>query len=115
MLESAAGRGKSAPTGSEDFRMTDRTELLDGLARLARLSLAPAERAALSNDLDQMLGLIDELTAVDVANVEPLAHPHDMALRLRADAVTEPDRSEEFLAAAPDSHAGYFLVPRVIE
>ncbi len=95
--------------------MTDRTELLDGLARLARLSLAPAERVALSRDLDQMLGLIDELNAVDVNGVEPLAHPHDMALRLRPDVVTEGDRSEELLAAAADSHAGYFLVPRVIE
>ena len=95
--------------------MTDRTELLDGLARLARLQLAPAERVALGADLDQMLGLMDQLNAVPVDGIEPLAHPHDVSLRLRPDVVTEGDRSEEFLRAAPDSHAGYFLVPRVIE
>jgi Asp-tRNA(Asn)/Glu-tRNA(Gln) amidotransferase C subunit len=43
------------------------------------------------------------------------AHPFDASLRLRADEVTEGDQSELFLAQAPESQGGYFLVPRVLE
>jgi aspartyl-tRNA(Asn)/glutamyl-tRNA(Gln) amidotransferase subunit C len=59
--------------------------------------------------------MMAELRRADVDGVEPLAHPFDASLRLRADEVTEGDRSELFLAQAPESQGGYFLVPRVLE
>jgi aspartyl-tRNA(Asn)/glutamyl-tRNA(Gln) amidotransferase subunit C len=44
-----------------------------------------------------------------------MSHPRDVAQRLRADLVTEPDRREQLLALAPSSEAGLYLVPKVIE
>ena len=88
---------------------------LDQLARLARLELREDERARLREDLTQVVGLLDELARVDVADVTPLAHPHEPVLALRADEVTESDRSEAFLALAPEAQGGFFLVPKVIE
>ncbi len=53
--------------------------------------------------------------AIADAEVAPLAHPHEQALAWRADAVTEGDRADTFLALAPDARAGLYLVPKVIE
>jgi aspartyl-tRNA(Asn)/glutamyl-tRNA(Gln) amidotransferase subunit C len=44
-----------------------------------------------------------------------MSHGLDMVLRLRDDAVTEINQREKFQKNAPQSEAGYFLVPKVIE
>ncbi len=55
------------------------------------------------------------MSAVDTEGVEPMAHPSDLALRLREDKVTEGDRRAAFQAIAPETEAGLYLVPKVIE
>jgi aspartyl-tRNA(Asn)/glutamyl-tRNA(Gln) amidotransferase subunit C len=55
------------------------------------------------------------MNAVDTKGVEPMAHPLHMAQRLRPDAVTEPNRREDFQAGAPATEDGLYLVPKVIE
>jgi aspartyl-tRNA(Asn)/glutamyl-tRNA(Gln) amidotransferase subunit C len=52
---------------------------------------------------------------VDTAGVVPMAHPLDMAQRLRTDDVTETNQREHFQAIAPRVEAGLYLVPKVIE
>jgi aspartyl-tRNA(Asn)/glutamyl-tRNA(Gln) amidotransferase subunit C len=85
------------------------------LATLARINLDEREAAALQSDLNAVLGLIDRLQSVDTRGVEPMTHPLDRALRLRDDAVTEPDMRQALQAGAPSTEAGLYLVPRVIE
>jgi aspartyl-tRNA(Asn)/glutamyl-tRNA(Gln) amidotransferase subunit C len=55
------------------------------------------------------------MSAVDTADVVPMAHPLDMAQRLRPDVVAEADQREAFQAVAPQTDAGLYLVPKVIE
>ena len=85
------------------------------IAKLARIAVTQQEIEAVGQQLNSIFGLIEKMQAVDTTNVEPMAHPQDVSLRLRADAVTEPDRREAFLAIAPQTEAGLFLVPKVIE
>lgn len=85
------------------------------VARLARLSVPDGDVAQLADELNQVLGLVDQLAAADVALVEPMAHPHEQALAWRADIVTESDRADAFLALAPDARGGLYVVPKVIE
>lgn len=85
------------------------------IARLARLALPEDEIAATRAQLDSVFGLIERLQAVDTTGVEPMTHPQPMALRLRADEVTEPDLREEYQRVAPSVEQGLYLVPRVIE
>ena len=85
------------------------------IARLARLSVDDTAMENVADELDRVLQLAGELAKADVDGVEPLAHPHEQALALRDDAVTEPDRADVFLALAPESRGGLFLVPKVIE
>ena len=44
-----------------------------------------------------------------------MSHPQELAQRLRPDAVTETDRRAAFQAVAPQTEAGLYLVPKVIE
>ena len=89
------------------------------IARLARIELGAEETPALMARLNRVLGLIEQLQAVDTRGIEPMAHALDarraVSQRLRADAVTEGDRRGEFQAVAPAVEGGLYLVPKVIE
>jgi aspartyl-tRNA(Asn)/glutamyl-tRNA(Gln) amidotransferase subunit C len=85
------------------------------LARLARLALRRDELPEVSERLNRILVLVEEMRRVDTAGVEPMAHPLDATQRLRADAVSEPDRHELYQAVAPAVEGRLYLVPKVIE
>ena len=85
------------------------------MARLARLRVSEAERGAVQGQLNGIFDLIEAMRAVDTAGVEPMAHPQDAALRLRADAVTEHDHAAEYQAVAPEVRNRLYIVPQVIE
>ena len=90
-------------------------EEISRLARLARIEVPEGEAEALRSELNGILGLIDQMRAVDTAGIEPMSHPQDVVQRLREDTVTEPDRREQLQAGAPAVEDGLFLVPKVIE
>jgi aspartyl-tRNA(Asn)/glutamyl-tRNA(Gln) amidotransferase subunit C len=85
------------------------------IAHLARLDVTEAEVAATTESLSRILGLIEQMNAVDAKAVIPMAHPQDAALRLRDDRVAEPDQRDKFQQVAPATEAGLYLVPKVIE
>jgi aspartyl-tRNA(Asn)/glutamyl-tRNA(Gln) amidotransferase subunit C len=91
------------------------TQDISRIARLARIELSDAENAATCDQLNGILGFIEQLQAVDTTGVEPMAHAVDVVQRLRPDVATEIDRREAFQAISPDVEAGLFLVPKVIE
>ena len=92
---------------------------LQRIALLARIAVSPEEARGVTDRLNQVLGLIDQLQAVDTRGIEPMSHALDAQLavqqRLRPDAVTEPDRRAEYQAVAPAVDGGLYLVPKVIE
>ncbi len=85
------------------------------LARLARLRLEESEITELRGQFSGILGLINQLQAVDTRGVEPLSHALDLGLRLREDVVTETDQRTLFQSVAPQVEEGLYLVPKVIE
>lgn len=85
------------------------------IARLARLELSPQEVETTRDQLNGILAFIEQLQAVDTAGVAPMAHASDVVQRLRPDLVTESDRHAAFQAIAPETEAGLYLVPKVIE
>ena len=92
---------------------------LQRIALLARIAVNPQEARVVTDRLNQVLGLIDQLQAVDTRGIEPMSHALDSQLatqqRLRPDAITEPDRRADFQAVAPAVEGGLYLVPKVIE
>ena len=85
------------------------------LARLARIEVRDAEAERLRDELNGILGLIDQMRAVDTAGVDPMSHPQPVVQRLRDDVVTETDQRSAFQTVAPAVQDGLYLVPRVIE
>jgi aspartyl-tRNA(Asn)/glutamyl-tRNA(Gln) amidotransferase subunit C len=85
------------------------------IASLARLEITEAEVAASAGSLSRILGLIEQMNAVDTRHVAPMAHPQEAVLRLREDRVSEPDQRDKFQQVAPATEAGLYLVPKVIE
>ena len=89
------------------------------IANLARLELHPEESERMLAQINGFFALVEKMRAVDTSGVEPLTHPvatvQEVALRLREDAATEPNRREENQKSAPAVERGLFLVPKVIE
>ncbi|MBW8847960.1 MAG: Asp-tRNA(Asn)/Glu-tRNA(Gln) amidotransferase subunit GatC [Burkholderiales bacterium] len=89
------------------------------IANLARLELQPAESAEMLSHLNGFFKIVDQMSAVDTAGVEPLYTPlsaiQQVQLRLRDDVVTESNQRELNQRSAPAVEDGLFLVPKVIE
>ena len=85
------------------------------VADLARIEVSDAEANATLGHLNGIFTLIETMQAVDTQGVEPMAHAQDLSQRLREDRVTEENRRDAFQAVAPDTEAGLYLVPKVIE
>jgi len=92
----------------------DRSEV-EKIAHLARLHISDADADEVTSRITDILALIDKMQSVDTADVEPLAHPLDVKQRLRPDQITETDQREQLQTVAPETEAGLFLVPKVIE
>ncbi|RRJ83705.1 Asp-tRNA(Asn)/Glu-tRNA(Gln) amidotransferase subunit GatC [Aestuariirhabdus litorea] len=85
------------------------------IAHLARLSIDESDIEKTSTTLSDILQLVDQMQAVDTAQVAPLAHPLDAVQRLRVDQVTETDQRDAYQQIAPATEAGLYLVPKVID
>ena len=94
-------------------------EDIQRIANLARLELQPDEARRMLGQINGFFDIVERMRAVDTTGIEPLAHPvaaiQDVALRLREDAVREPDQREANQQSAPAVERGLFLVPKVIE
>lgn len=90
------------------------------LAHLAQLDLTDDQASQTLDKLNGIFALVEQMRAVDTSGIEPLNHPiaalqPDLALRLREDVATEPNRREDYQRPAPAVQDGLYLVPQVIE
>lgn len=91
------------------------TQDIDKIAHLARLGVSDDDRTRYTDSLNSILGLIDDLQAVNTKGIEPLAHAFEVTQPLREDIVTERNRRDDYQKIAPATEAGLYLVPKVIE
>lgn len=85
------------------------------IAHLARLDLSENDLKHYAPQLVKILDFIEHMNQVDTTTVEPLAHPLDLAQRLRPDVVTAVNERQKFQTIAPQVEAGLYLVPKVID
>ena len=88
---------------------------MNKIAHLARVGLSDDEKNRYTESLNNILGLINELQAVNTSGIEPLAHALEVTQPLRADVVTEHNQREAYQAIAPAVQDGLYLVPKVME
>ena len=97
------------------INMAIRISEVDKIAQLAKLAVDDTNRMQLHEDLSRILGLFDELAAINTDHLSPMGHPLDRVQRLREDTVTESDERDLLQAGAPTTDDGHYLVPKVIE
>ncbi|MDX1696840.1 MAG: Asp-tRNA(Asn)/Glu-tRNA(Gln) amidotransferase subunit GatC [Thiohalobacterales bacterium] len=88
---------------------------VEKIAHLARLGIDAADVPEYTRNLSDILAFVEQLNAVDTTGIEPLAHPLEATQRLRSDEVSESNERENFQGIAPQTEAGLYLVPKVIE
>jgi aspartyl-tRNA(Asn)/glutamyl-tRNA(Gln) amidotransferase subunit C len=85
------------------------------IASLARIRVEEHEIEALCQDLNGILGWIEQLNEVDVSGVAPLTGTGSQAISMRADVVTDGGYPEKVLSNAPERIGDFFAVPKVVE
>ena len=85
------------------------------IAHLARLELTEAELAEYAVQLEQILGYVAKLDALDVSGVVPTAHPNPISDVTRPDVPRDGIGAELALLNAPRSAQSQFGVPKVVE
>ncbi len=89
---------------------------VEKVATLAKLEFSESELEALTGELNNVLGYIDQLTELDVSSVAPLENMNEAVEQsaLRKDEVRPSLKVTEALKNAPKAADNYFLVPKVL-
>src|SRR4051794_7412940 len=90
-------------------------EEVDHVALLARLGMTAAERERFQEQLDSILGYVEQLAELDTSKVSPSAQVLHLANVTRPDVVESGLTTEQALANAPEQLAGFFVVPPVLD
>lgn len=90
-------------------------ETVLSVARLARLELAPDEVERLLRDLGNILGHVEQLSALDTDGIPETAHVAVIESAFRPDQVVASLENEVALAEAPRHADGGFAVPAFVD
>ena len=85
------------------------------IGRLARIRIEEGEVEAYRNELNAILGFVEQLAEVDVAGVEPMTSVTPMTLRRRDDVISDGGYADRIVGNAPLTEDNFFMVPKVIE
>lgn len=85
------------------------------VAELACIALTPEEEAMFGAQLGDILGYVEKLEELDVANVEPTAHAYPIKNVTRPDEPRAGLTHEEALANAPAVLNGLIKVPQIVD
>jgi aspartyl-tRNA(Asn)/glutamyl-tRNA(Gln) amidotransferase subunit C len=89
------------------------TEIVEHVAKLARLRLSDAEKKLYTEQLGKIIGYFDELAAVDTTGIEPMSHALPVINVMREDVVEPPLGHEQLLKTAPEREGAFFRVPKI--
>lgn len=85
------------------------------IARLARIEVPEADKAALSREISGILQWVEQLNEVNTDNVPMMTSVSALKLPWRKDEVTDGNQAEAVVKNAPQSDYGCFVVPKVME
>jgi aspartyl-tRNA(Asn)/glutamyl-tRNA(Gln) amidotransferase subunit C len=85
------------------------------VALLARLALTPEEEVQFTTQLGGILDYFDQLSELDVTNVEPTTRAIDVSNITRVDELKVWGDRDAILGNAPDQDGDFFKVPKIME
>ena len=88
---------------------------INHVAKLANLSLSPAEKQIFAKQLSDILAYVNKLNELNTQNVEPIGQITGLENITREDKATPSQTQEEALKNAKRTYKGFFEVDAVIE
>ena len=85
------------------------------VSKLAKIRINEQEEKKLIEELNNILGWVDELKKVDTEKIEPMLSVFNESMVMRKDEVFSETSDELVLKNAPESKSGFFVVPKVVE
>ena len=85
------------------------------IAFLARIKIEDAELEPLADELNSIIGWVEQLGEVDTDGVQPMTSVAEMLAPQRPDQVTDGNVTEKVLANAPDRVKDFYAVPKVLD
>ena len=85
------------------------------VSKLAKIRINEQEEKKLIEELNNILGWVDELKKVDTEQIEPMLSVFNESMVMRKDEVSSETSDELVLKNAPESKSGFFVVPKVVE
>ncbi|BAY82768.1 glutamyl-tRNA (Gln) amidotransferase subunit C [Calothrix parasitica NIES-267] len=93
--------------------MIDR-EQVRKVALLARLELTDEEEEKFTTQLGDILDYFEQLSELDVTDIEPTTRAIDVSNVTREDKLQPYPNREEILQSAPEQEGEYFKVPKIM-
>ena len=84
------------------------------VAQLARLELAEDEVLVYADQLQEILGYIEQLQKVDTTDIPPTTRAVEVVNVLREDLAELTETREELLDLAPNREGDFFRVPKIL-
>jgi len=99
--------------------MADKTDAakkinVEYVAQLARISLSGEEKALFQKQLEEIVNYINDISGVDVAGVQPMAHSTADQNVFRRDEPRPGLDRETVLKNAPVHDGRQFIVPKIV-
>ena len=85
------------------------------IAFLARIRIENAELEPLADELNSILGWVEQLNEVNTDGVKPMTSVVEMLAPQRPDLVSDGNFTEKVLANAPDRVREFYAVPKVLD
>jgi aspartyl-tRNA(Asn)/glutamyl-tRNA(Gln) amidotransferase subunit C len=96
--------------------MTVDDNLIAKLAKLSSLEIDDSRKEKLKTELADIINFVENLSEIDVSNIEATFSPIEGGTPLREDVANQDlELSKHILKHAPKSEDGYFIVPKIIE
>ena len=85
------------------------------IAFLARIKIEDPELEPLADELNSIIGWVEQLGEVNTDGVKPMTSVAEMLTPQRPDQVTDGNVTEKVLANAPDRVKDFYAVPKVLD
>jgi aspartyl-tRNA(Asn)/glutamyl-tRNA(Gln) amidotransferase subunit C len=85
------------------------------VAKLSRIAVSEEDAVRMVGELNGILGFVEQLNEVDVTGAEPMTSVVPVAMKKRADTITDGAKATDIVANAPATDENFFLVPKVVE
>ena len=85
------------------------------VGKLAKIKIKESEENKLLDELNNILGWVDELKKVDTEGVEPMLSVFNESMNMREDKSDSKFSNNLITKNSPEKKAGVFVVPKVVE